>query len=280
MFFKTLNEFKQNKKQIKMNEGGGAGISFETEITLNISCKLSKDNLEIISQSIDCEKFSAKGYDDGMIDIDCSKLIDWTIPTLTKEMLFTLKTDDQITLGEYLSQPENDFINIELYCTYEYKCMHFGGQMRGKLEQGDIIFSQELNRNKELSISYDEITTNDVEIDNYDNQDFQAQLAPVGKGKEDFNYFWQDVFEYDNLEDAKALAYQEIIFYDIYDSDLEEYMLNNDITMSLEEYKKQLKEIEGDNLPDDLYDFLQKEKDLETRANDSHQEDAEANWGV
>jgi hypothetical protein len=42
-------------------------------------------------------------------------------------MLFTLKTDDQITLEQYLSQPENDFITIDLYCTYEYKCMHFGG---------------------------------------------------------------------------------------------------------------------------------------------------------
>ena len=47
-------------------------------------------------------------------------------------------------------------------------------------------------------------------------------------------------------------------------------MLNNNITISLEEYKKQLEEMEGDNLPDDLYNFLQEEKDLETRSNDSH----------
>src|SRR6185369_15243190 len=96
MFYKTINEWRTHKKDIAINEGGGAGISFKAEAVVEIVVKLTKAgdqyNMEKVSSSIDCDKFDASGYQDGMDNVRGS-LINWTLGAYTIEDLLNIKQD-------------------------------------------------------------------------------------------------------------------------------------------------------------------------------------------
>jgi len=282
MFCRTINEWRKNIKPL--NEGGGAGISFKTSVNIYFQGIITKDTFEVTTKSITAdESFSAEGYDDGMSKVK-SDIINFTGPELTREMVLAIKLDDG-TVIEELNKPETESIKFQLETRYNYDNMHFGGWVRGKFAVGDVVFSQELNRNKEFDVVDDNIDLtvvtadgeNILDVDVY-NDEILKQLAPVGTATEEFTYFYQDVFDYNNLEDAKSIAYQAVTTGDGYDSELEEYMLNNDLTMPLEEYKLTFDSLE--ELPEDLYKFLQSEKDIETMANDTHWQDVETNYGI
>lgn len=292
MMITTINEFK------KINEGGGAGISFETTATLNTSITITKngDNYNFIfnKYNVNNESFSAKGYDDGMTDVD-SKILEWkNINKVTIDQLLNLIIEDMPTVGvaenitdgmtvkEVFETQNINKLTIDLYANYKYNNMHFGGWVRGKLEHNDLVFSQSMNREGvdcddfEYTFKWD---NNSEGMSNYENDEFLSVIAPEAIGNEDFTYWYKDVFDYDLTNDAKLLAYQEVIEDDKYDNEIEEYMLNNEISGSIDTYKQSLVN-EYQQLPDDLYDYIQSERDVETRTNDMHWEDVQANWGI
>ena len=279
----TINEFR------KINEGGGAGISFTCEAALHMDATLIREErgkyrITMNDYKVSCDSFDAKGYDDGMSNVS-TKILEWKAPEITSETLLglTIESEDGITVRELFETRGIKRLNIVLDVDYIYDNMHFGGWMRGKLGDGDLIFSQRLNRH---GVDYNSFAyvftweeqqgTSDYDIDN---AEVLLDLAPEAYGKEDLKYWFDDVFNYDLTEDAKVLAYQEVMDDDYHDSTIEEYMDENGILDSLEVYKQSLKS-EDYHLPEDLYDFIQSEKDVEERANDMHWDDVKANWGV
>lgn len=288
MFYKTINEWKQYIKPI--NEGGGAGISFKTDVFINIRGFITKDKIEITDKDIRCESFNAEGYEVGMSNID-PKIIVWEIPEITKEMILNIKLvdndDAEYTMENQLNLEDTKQIDFEFECTYTYDNMHFGGWLRGKLKEGDVIFNQKLNYNSNYDFNDETISLTRIDKDgsqnildeDYINNEIFIDIAPIGKAGEEFEYFYNDVFEYSAIDDAKSLAYSEVIGNDKYDDDIQQYIDDNGIDITLEEYKKQL--ISDDNeLPNELFTFLDNQTDITDFANDMHWDDVKTNWGI
>jgi len=284
MFCKTINEWRKNSKDIAINEGGGAGISFKTKTNIWFVGSISKDTFEVTTKEVNPDdSFDASGYDDGMTGVKTDELITWSAPELTREMIMSIALDDG-TMQEELEK--YDSIEFKIEARYIYNNMHFGGWIRGKLKEGDLIFSQDFNRNKEFDVEDNNIDLvgNDAEGQNtideyYDNDKFFMQLSPTGIANEEFTYFWNDVFEYDLTKDSENAAYDRAINDDIYDDTISEYMADNGITTSLEEYKNSLVTTE-EVLPDELYSVIQKKHNVESFTNDNHWDDVQMNYGV
>lgn len=286
MFCKTINEWRKSAKDIAINEGGGAGISFKTSANIWYVGSISKEDFkfEVTTKEVNpADSFNADGYDDGMHDVD-NRLIAWSAPDLTEEMVMSIKLDGS-TMGDEIQKYEK--IQFKIEAKYIYDNMHFGGWVRGELKEGDLIFSQELNRNKQYDFEDNNIDLTGIEADGsqinideyYDNEELFVKLAPKGIATEEFTYFWLDVFKYDLTADSENAAYDRAINDDTYDSTIEEYMSENDITMSLEEYKKSLENSE-EVLPDDLYTVIQAKHDVESNTNENHWEDVKINYGI
>jgi len=293
-----INEFKQH---LKLNEGGGAGISFKMDnMSVNSVYNLTKDTITKVSSDVSFDKFSANGYQEGMSNID-PKILKAGDASLTLENALKLSFDNDVfkeilsdvigfdesvlqesydvrTIAELLTM--NETLNIKL--TFELsnigmKGMIFGGWVRGEVKE-DMVLMDDVN-NIEYSNITAEINGVDYELNSYDNSAIELGVVPAVLANAEFINFYKDIFDYDLEEDAKYTTYQEVMDDDKYDSDLEEYMLNKKITISIDAYKKSL-ENETQLLPDELYIYIQNKRDVEDTVNDIHWQDVQANWGA
>ena len=114
MFYKTINEWKKHIKPI--NEGGGAGISFKTNINIYIKGYITKNDIIISENTITPEHFDALGYDDGMRNINAD-IIEWTMPEITRDMILNIKLDqngdEEYTVLNQLNLDNTEQINFE-----------------------------------------------------------------------------------------------------------------------------------------------------------------------
>lgn len=292
-----INEFKQH---LRLNEGGGAGISFTmNNMAVDAVYTLTKDTITKVSSETTLAPFDAHGYDDGMSNID-PKVLKVADLTLTLENALKLSFDNEVfkeilsdvigfdesvlqesydvrTIAELLTM--NETLNIKL--TFELsnigmKGMIFRGWVRGEVKEDMVLMTP---NNIEYFYITAEINGVAYEIDSYDISAIELGVVPAVLANAEFINFYKDIFDYDLEEDAKYTTYQEVMDDDKYDSDLEEYMLNKKITISIDAYKKSL-ENETQLLPDELYIYIQNKRDVEEDVNDQHWQDVQANWGA
>jgi len=212
----TINEWK------KMNEGGGAGITFKTLDAVQVDAEyiLNANGLRMISSSvIPFETFSALGYDDGRASVQAEGLfnsvehfnkltaddfMDITFGELyymngtETERILGVEIDENnesTTIREYLNQDSENSFNISISVGINYDKMHFGGWSRGTFDEGDLIFT-----NGDCDYSgdgYGIYIDNKLNIKN--DFDVTTKIAPDFSATEAFVEWFK--YEYDNTDD-------------------------------------------------------------------------------
>jgi len=146
------------------------------------------------------------------------------------------------TIGDYLKNNEHEIIKIESDKSYAINDMIFGGWVRGKVETGMLLTIKEDDLTGEYSYDY----INDVKVD------LSINLIPKIEFAEGFVHFYDSVFA--NVhENYEAYLKSTLKENDSLDNDIEEYIENNNLTISVEEFKA------DDKLVSDLAEDLASE---------------------
>lgn len=261
----------------KVNEGGGAGIEFKVgKVSVTFQAELSAGaGLDIKKQDISMDDtYNAHGYDDGMSDVGT-----WMFKTELDEIkdknLLNIKLDsisnatdllndldipesehDKIeTIADLLKASPESVLDIVCDLTFkDYREMHFAGYIRGSFKKDEVIIGN--SDTKYDSGDYDSLTINgyDVQIEG-SAADFVDELKPQLKAKESFLDFYKAVFS-DMYENFEKFMKDELIENDIeegrVDDEIQEYIENNDMEITLEDFKKDKKKY----VTDDFVDFM------------------------
>ena len=260
---KYLLKYKQFES--KINEGGGAGISIDNcDISINVSFDVTLNKIDNFKSSYNLgETIDVKGYDDGMLGIKTEGLFNITMPeTISYETIANITFENlkknfyenvfiedifdnyngEETIGDYLKNNEHEIIKIESDKSYAINDMIFGGWVRGKVETGMLLTIKEDDLTGEYSYDY----INDVKVD------LSINLIPKIEFAEGFVHFYDSVFA--NVhENYEAYLKSTLKENDSLDNDIEEYIENNNLTISVEEFKA------DDKLVSDLAEDLASE---------------------
>jgi hypothetical protein len=284
----TINEFRNYLKTI--NEGGGAGIRFTTKLNVTFDITLNKENgvFKHVIENVDfnSSSFGAEGYDDGGSNFK-GDLIAWELPTINTEDLLKFEVEDAYELSDKFEQGQvatiEEIYNKErysikfgfnLYC--DYNILHFGGWSRGELKTGDVVFQ---NTENNVIDEYEiEITTKgNSTVTTDSNGDFINKITPIGKGGENFTYFFKDVFDYNSSKNTILTFIDEL-------KEGEDYAIEK-----LKEFYPEFSDVEisdyinnlnRDDYPQDLYDNVTNDEQLNDKYHDWWYQDIVDNYVV
>jgi len=292
-----FNEFVN--ENYRLNEGGGAGIDFKTDVDINLTLELSASGLTEASKKIEmADTFDAEGYDDGMNEVGTWMLksgLDLKLDKLENKIkqipigsvsddsgLFDdlgieeAAREDVKKLGDlFIAQPEL-VLNVTFNISFKnYREMHFAGYIRGKFEKGDLIIGGDAA--KYDNGDYDSITLSsgsgrveEFEL-NFDSQvaelidDVKPQLTATAT----FVEFYTNVFDRTN-ENFDAYIKAELLENDIeadeVDEEIQEYIDNNDLEITIDDFKKEKEKY----VNDEFIDFMKDKDDYHTRKWDNY----------
>lgn len=219
----------------KINEGGGAGIQFNSEYSGSVSLEVNNGVIKLLNNNIQKEfEISAKGYEDGgkteeeitmmvATNYNYDKLAEYLKAIKISDIIYgvgeenTYKnfetTEENISLFDY---SKTNKLQIEVSIDINYSPMYFAGWIRGTFEKDDIVFDNNNYNNSEHSHVY----FNNVEF--YQTKDYKYDFTqkkleihetgissenildlfiPTVKASEDFIIWYQDTFENQNDDD-------------------------------------------------------------------------------
>lgn len=295
-----FNRFVNENYQI--NEGGGAGIDFKTSnVDVTLKLEMTADELVEKEKSIEtADTFDATGYDDGMtdcgmwllktyLDVDYNKLkeaisqipVDAVQGTDFAEEV-GIEGKDVKKIGDlFIAQPEL-VLNINFNISFKnYNEMHFAGYTRGKFKKGAVVIGGP--QAKYDTGDYDSITVSDggheyelyFDSQVYDLVDF---VKPQLMATDTFLKFYETVFDRTN-ENFDKFIKSELLDNDIdegdIDEDIQEYIDNNELDITIEEFKKEASKY----VNDEFVEFMKGQDDYHTRKWDSYWGDIKDEYG-
>lgn len=253
----------------KINEGGGAGIDFKTNVDLTALYELSHNSIKMVKQDISMsDTFDAHGYEDGMSNVgtwmlkasggdpDIKKIMQIPISSIESnedrffddiEMPDKNRADIKKLGDVFIAMPEL-VLNLSFDLSYKnYREMHFGGYSRGSFKKEDIIIGNEGTKYDggdydSITISYGtashggpasgyDIYTGDSQIGELID-DVRPQLAATDK----FLEFYKEVFN--NHDSYNSYIKSELIDNDltadvVTDEEIQEYIDSNDLDLDV-----------------------------------------------
>jgi len=261
---KILNFLGFVNENYQINEGGGAGITFQTNVDVNATYEVSATSVERKKMDISMdETFTAIGYDDGMNDvgtwmlkasagdIELNTLMNIPVDSITNldDLLDDIdmpesKRDGLEKIGDiYLELPDL-VLNIALDITYkDYRDMHFGGWIRGTFKKGALIIGADGTKYDNgdydsVTLSYDSGQTYEIYIDEKSG-DLIEEVKPQLIATDTFVEFYTDVFNYeDNYNKfVKSELIDNDLIDDTYDEKVLDYIESNDLDITVDEFK-------------------------------------------
>lgn len=287
-FEKFVNESYQ-----KLNEGGGAGIDFKTSADVTLKLDMTADRLDEMEKKINvADTFDAHGYDDGMseagtwmfksgLDIDYDKmhkmLSQIPIGSVQESREFLeeigVQDDDKIQkLGDlFIAQPEL-VLSVKFDMSFkEYREMHFAGWVRGSFKEGDLIIGS--SKCKYDNGDYDSVTISDGNREfelSFDSQvgELVDLVKPQLTATKTFVQFYEAVFNSHKGFDEfiKSELVDNDVQEGIVDEYIEEYIADNELDITLEDFKDDTKKY----VTDDFVEFMHKKERYYTSKWDSY----------
>lgn len=275
-----------------VNEGGGAGIEFKTNVDVVATYLLSSDSLERKTVKINvADTFDAEGYDDGMNGVGSwmlqSSLSDpklasiMSIPIDNVEKLKYFyedivlpedKENDIKVVGDLFVAIPDLVLHLTMDISFKnYSEMHFGGYVRGSFKSGDIIIGNE--DAKYDTGDYDTVSlaasSSGTDYAIYDASEIIDEIKPQLAAKDTFVNFYENVFNsiddnYDNYIKS------ELLDNDIDEGDVDEeilkYIDDNDLDITIDDFKKDAKKY----VNDDFIEFMRNNDRYNTNKWDSY----------
>jgi hypothetical protein len=200
---KFIKDFKSFvNENYKINEGGGAGIRFQTKCS--VSGNIQIHGVDDISVNLDispADSFDAHGYQEGLSNVD-TRLIDFELPVITYDKLKNILLDKQ-PIESYINRGET--VELEYDITVDYDSVYGAGYMRSNVEIGTPIFDASkdyypycvTDGSRIYFTIGDEHSTDGYDYDN----DMVKLVSPIGYANDEFINFYEDVFDYNGSSD-------------------------------------------------------------------------------